>query len=234
MTFAFRLVKIREKRVTHFCDTPKSSNLNLRLSAIPYSPQFRMGKYKKTVVLVLIILLAIFVIAFCIFGYDVHCHYDVYSGKFRTRYCMGPVCFYSHIEETDYSLMLKEYGFSFQKDPQWKYAFGHGFTLYYGPVRYCSSKAGWDDSRMLVYEIRDRLRRGENKEYGSITKDAIEHLLAYNVYLLSFQKKESSSLADKISRIPLEKTIDKDTVSPPDGYSEELLDFVNFPSDYVH
>ncbi|MBQ3351688.1 MAG: hypothetical protein IJG38_14930 [Thermoguttaceae bacterium] len=193
-----------------------------------------MEKYKKTIVLLLKILLAILAIAFCIFGYDVHCHYDIYSGKFRTRYCMGPVCFYSHIEETEYSLMLKEFGFSFRKAPQWKYAYGHGFTLYYGPARYCSSKAGWDESRLLVSEIRYRLERGEKKEYGSITKDAIERLLAYNVYLLSYPKRGYYSLGDEITRLPLEKTIDKDSIPPPDGYSEKLLDFVNFPDDYVH
>ena len=157
-----------------------------------------------------------------------------YSGKFKTRYCMGPVCFYSHIEETDYSLMLKEYGFSFRKAPQWKYAFGHGFTLYYGPIHYCSSKAGWDDSRLLASEIRYRLERGAEKGCKPITKDAIERLLAYNVYLLSYPKRGYYSLGDEITRFPLEKTIDKDSIPPPDGYSEELLDFVNFPDDYVH
>ena len=129
--------------------------------------------------------------------------------------------------------MLKEYGFSFRKAPQWKYAYGHGFSLYYGPARYCSSKAGWDDSRLLASEIRYRLERGAEKGCKPITKDAIERLLAYNVYFMSCQKKYSS-LADKISRIPLEKTIDKDTIPPPEGYSEELLNFVNFPDDYVH
>ena len=193
-----------------------------------------MEKYKKTAVLLLKILLAILAIAFCIFGYDDIYHYDIYSGKFRTRYYMGPVCFYSHIEETEYSLMLKEYGFSFRKAPHWKFAYGHGFTLYYGSVRYCSSKAGWDESRLLVSEIRYRLERGAKNEYGSITKDAIEHLLAYNVYLLSHPKRGYYSLADEITRFPLEKTIDKDSIPPPDGYSEKLLDFVNFPDDYVH
>lgn len=116
-----------------------------------------------------------------------------------------PFAFIPILKNTEYSLMLKEYGFSFRKAPQWKYAYGHGFTLYYGPARYCSSSAGWDNSRLLVSEIRYRLERGAKNEYGSITKDAIERLLAYNVFLLSCPKRGYYSLGDEITRFPLEK-----------------------------
>ena len=193
-----------------------------------------MEKYKKTVVRVLQILLAIFAVAFCIFGYDVHYSFDIYSGKHRTNYYMGPVCFYSQIEETEYSLMLKEYGFSFRKAPQWKFISGRGFTIYYGPIRYCTTNTYYTNSRDLASAIKMRIELSGEKDCKPITKDAIERLLAYNVYLLSYPKRGYYSLADQITRIPLEKSIDKDTIPPPDGYSEKLLDFVIFPDDYVH
>ncbi|MBR6437088.1 MAG: hypothetical protein IKS45_11315 [Thermoguttaceae bacterium] len=79
-----------------------------------------------------------------------------------------------------------------------------------------------------------RIELSGEKDCKPITKDAIERLLAYNVYLLSYPKRGYYSLADQITRIPLEKSIDKDTIPPPDGYSEKLLDFVIFPDDYVH
>ena len=211
----------------------------MRLSAIPDRPQFRMEKYKKTAVRILKILLAIFAIAFCIFGYDVLYSFDIYSGKHRTNYYIGPVCFYSHIEETEYSLMLKEYGFSFRKAPEWKFISGHGFTLYYGTAHYCTTNHYYVNSIELASAIKMRKEYNSEKGCKPITKDAIERLLAYNIYLLSYSERgnyysltDYDSLGDEIT--PLDKTIDKDTIPPPKGYSEKLLDFVNFPDDYVH
>lgn len=164
----------------------------------------------------------IIIIDFGIEGYTELEYFDKYTGIIKTYQYFGHIPYSIKIEETDYSIILKDYGFSFNKNEEWVCTYKYRFTLYLGPIQN-NLRSYWykDVSMQLANDIQDQL---DNK---TITKDCVVQLLSYNIFLLTHPPlsdewnifKNPYCLTEKIERFPYKKVLKKDFISPPKGYT---------------
>lgn len=190
-----------------------------------------MNNYRKLFVRLGKLLIIALIVDFCIQGYKDISYFNTHTGQVRNCRYFGHVLFYMKTEDSDYSKMLNDYGYSFKEGGIWKPYYSYRFTVL-DTIHPCfRSYCFYGASEQLVKEIQFRI---ENK---TITKDAVVQLLAYNIYLMEYPTssdewniyKHMNCLSDKVQLFPYRRVIEKDSISPPAGYSKERLVFVNFP-----